>query len=321
MSASGRTAAGMIEAFLEAAVAERGARPNTVAAYARDLGDFAAFLAHRGATLDVIDRAGIETYLTALEAEGLGAATRARRLSAIRRFTAFALAEGWREDDPAVRLSGPRRARALPATLPPAAVERLIGAAAARVAAAEPGSARARSAVRDHCLVELLYAPGLRVSEAVALPREPAARGPETLVVLGKGGRRRMVALTPAARVTLKAWRTASDARGADFAASRWLFPARSPDAALSRLRAWEVLKDLAVHAGLDPATVSPHVLRHAFATHLLQGGADLRTIQTLLGHADIATTEIYTHGLDARARALVLEHHPLAAAGERSGD
>ncbi|MEL6266288.1 MAG: tyrosine recombinase [Pseudomonadota bacterium] len=303
---------GMIDAFLEAAIAERGAAPNTVAAYARDLADLAAFARPAGG-IAAIDRAGIERYLAALEAEGRAPATRARRLSAIRRFCRFALSEGWREDDPAARLSGPRPARRLPGTLDVAAVDRLLATAARRVAEARKDSAAERNAVRDHCLLELLYATGLRVSEAVGLPREPACRGPETLVVAGKGGRRRMVALTPAARAALSRWTAMSDARGPAFARSPWAFPARTPGTALSRLRAWEVVKALGVAAGLDPAGVTPHALRHAFATHLLEGGADLRAIQLLLGHADIATTEIYTHVLDARLQALVLAHHPLS--------
>ncbi|MEL6196401.1 MAG: tyrosine recombinase [Pseudomonadota bacterium] len=302
-----------IDAFLEAAIAERGASDNTVAAYARDLTDFAAYCAEDATTLRSVGRATIEAYLAALEAEGRAPATRARRLSAIRRFCRFALAEGWRQDDPAARLSGPRAPARLPGTLGETEVDRMLAVAAQRVGAAKPGTAAARAAVRDHCLIEMLYATGLRVSELVTLPREPASRGPESLSLRGKGGRHRVVVLTPAARGALRRWREVSDARGPAFARSRWLFAARTPDKPLSRLRAWEIVKRLAAEAGLDPATVSPHVLRHAFATHLLAGGADLRSIQLLLGHADIATTEIYTHVLDARMRALVLDHHPLS--------
>ncbi|MEL7349412.1 MAG: tyrosine recombinase [Pseudomonadota bacterium] len=310
----GTADAHLIEAFLEAAIAERGAAENTVAAYARDLTDFAAFARARGLSLATVGRVDIEAYLARAEAEGLATSTRARRLSAIRRFCRFALGEGWRKDDPAARLSGPRAARKLPGTLSAADVDALLAAAARRVTQAAEGSPTARNAIRDHCLLEMLYATGLRVTELVTLPREPAARGPETLSVTGKGSKERLVVLTPAARAALIRWRAVCDARGQAFARSPWLFPARTPDKPLSRLRAWEVVKTLAAAAGLDPAQVSPHVLRHAFATHLLAGGADLRSIQLLLGHADIGTTEIYTHVLDARMRALVLEHHPLAA-------
>ncbi|MEM9783797.1 MAG: tyrosine recombinase [Pseudomonadota bacterium] len=302
----------LIEAFLEAAVAERGAARNTVAAYARDLTDFAAHAADTGG-IAAADRAAIEAYVAGLEAAGLSAATRARRLSAIRRFSRFALSEGWRADDPTARLSGPRPQRNLPGTLSAEAVDRLLAAAASRVEKARRGSAAERNAIRDHALLELIYATGLRVSEAVGLPREPALSGPETLVVIGKGGKRRMVVLTPAARAALMRWREASDGRGRDFAHSPHAFPARTPGKALSRLSAWVIVKAVAAEAGLDPAGISPHGLRHAFATHLLEGGADLRAIQLMLGHADIATTEIYTHVLDARLRALVAEHHPLS--------
>ncbi|MEM6488759.1 MAG: tyrosine recombinase [Pseudomonadota bacterium] len=312
-SDAGPSDAAALDAFLEAAVAERGAAPNTVDAYARDLADVAATAQAAGTRLIAIDRAFIEAYLARLEAEGRAVATRARRLSAIRRFCRFALLEGWRGDDPAARLRGPAATKRLPVTLSAEDVDRLLAAAARRAADAPVGSPRARTAIRDHCLLEVLYATGLRVSEAVTLPREPAARGPETLVVVGKGGRGRLVVLTAQARAALCRWTAVSDARGPAFANSRWAFPARTPDAPLSRLRAWEIVKTLAAAAGLGPADVSPHALRHAFATHLLAGGADLRAIQTLLGHADIATTEIYTHVLDARLAALVHRHHPLA--------
>ncbi|MEM6973971.1 MAG: tyrosine recombinase [Pseudomonadota bacterium] len=302
-----------IEAFLEAAVAERGAAANTVAAYARDLSDFSAFAAGEGGMMGA-DRAMIEAYLAGLEASGLSASTRARRLSAIKRFTRFALSEGWREDDPTARLSGPRPSGRLPGTMTIEAVERMLSVAAERAARARSGSAAERNAIRDHALIELIYATGLRVSEAVGLPREPALSGPETLSVRGKGGKQRLVMLTPPARAALRRWREASDARGPAFCKSPHAFAARSPGQALSRLRAWEIVKALATAAGLDAAAISPHGLRHAFATHLLEGGVDLRSIQLMLGHADIATTEIYTHVLDARLRSLVAAHHPLAA-------
>ncbi|MEM7499483.1 MAG: tyrosine recombinase [Pseudomonadota bacterium] len=300
-----------IEAFLEAAIAERGAAANTVAAYARDLLAFSAHCRAAGRSLVAATRADVEDHLAALAAEGLSPATRARRLSAIRRFCRFALGEGWREDDPAARLSGPAKPRAVPHYLGPAQATAMLAEAARRAAAAKPGSARDVTALRDHTLLELLYATGLRVTELVSLPAEPAIRAPESLIVRGKGGRERRVPLTAPARAVLRAWAEMRPSPAGR--PSPWLFPARGAAGHLSRLRAWEVVKDLAAAAGLDPATVSPHTLRHAFASHLLEGGADLRIIQVLLGHADIATTEIYTHVLDARMKALVLERHPLA--------
>ncbi|MEO0427940.1 MAG: tyrosine recombinase [Pseudomonadota bacterium] len=300
-----------IEAFLEAAVAERGAAANTVAAYARDLLAFSADCRAAGRSLVTATRGDVEDHLAGLAAEGMSAATRARRLSAIRRFCRFALGEGWREDDPAARLSGPARPRAVPHYLGPKDAAAMLAAAAERAAKARPGSAKAVTTLRDHALLELLYATGLRVTELVSLPAEPAVRAPESLIVRGKGGRERRVPLTAPARAVLRAW--AEHRPLADGRSSPWLFPARGKAGHLSRLRAWEIVKDIAAAAGLDPSTVSPHTLRHAFASHLLEGGADLRIIQVLLGHADIATTEIYTHVLDARMKALVFDHHPLA--------
>ncbi|MEM6679680.1 MAG: tyrosine recombinase [Pseudomonadota bacterium] len=302
-----------IEAFLEAAIAERGAAANTVAAYARDLTAFAADCRAAGRRLTEARREDIEAHLASLAAEGRSAATRARRLSAIRRFCRFALLEGWREDDPAARLEGPKRSRPLPKTLSTTDAAALLAEAARRAAEAKPGSPRAARAVRDHCMLEILYATGLRVSEMVTLPAEPALRGPDSLIVRGKGGRERRVALTPPARAALAAWAPLRQPIEGHRTSLRFLFPARGIDGHITRLTAWNAVKSLAAGAGLDPSTVSPHTLRHAFASHLLEGGADLRAIQLLLGHADIATTEIYTHVLDARMRALVLEHHPLA--------
>ncbi|MEM9763749.1 MAG: tyrosine recombinase [Pseudomonadota bacterium] len=301
-----------IEAFLEAAVAERGAAANTVAAYARDLLAFSAHCRATGRGLVTATREDVERHLAALAEEGMSPATRARRLSAIRRFCRFALGEGWREDDPAARLSGPSRPRAMPHYLGAKDAAAMLAEAARRAATAKPESAKAVTSLRDHTMLELLYATGLRVTELVSLPAEPAIRAPESLLVRGKGGRERRVPLTAPARGMLRAWSERRPA-GADGKPSPWLFPARGQAGHLSRLRAWEIVKDIAAAAGLDPATVSPHTLRHAFASHLLEGGADLRIIQVLLGHADIATTEIYTHVLDARMKALVFDHHPLA--------
>ena len=305
-----------IEAFLEALAAERGAAGNTLAAYRRDLGHFGAWLADRGSGLAVAGRGEVEAYLSALEAEGLAAATRARRLSAIRQLFRFVLSEGWRADDPAGRIAGPRPARRLPGTLSVAEVDRLLAAARDR-----PGAEVRR--LRLLCLVELLYATGLRVSELVSLPAAAARGNPRMLLVTGKGGRERMVPLSAPAREALVAWLEARDAEEAErrqngARSSPWLFPSRGRAGHLTRVAFYQALKELAVAAGLDPAAISPHTVRHAFATHLLANGADLRAIQQLLGHADISTTEIYTHVLDERLKALVLEKHPLAQSTPR---
>ncbi|HUF86237.1 MAG TPA: tyrosine recombinase [Thermohalobaculum sp.] len=300
-----------IDAFLEALAAERGAAANTLAAYRRDLADFSAWLGRNGARLGAARRAEIEAYLGALEAAGLSPATRARRLSAIRQLYRFVLSEGWRADDPAVRIAGPRPLRRLPGTLSVDDVDRLLEAVRGR-----PGGQAKR--VRLACLVELIYATGLRVSELVSLPAAAVRGNPRMLLVRGKGGRERMVPLSEPAREALAAWLRLRDAaeagrREAGGRPSPWLFPSRGRQGHLTRIAFWQALKGLAAAAGLEPARLSPHTLRHAFATHLLANGADLRVIQLLLGHADISTTEIYTHVLDARLKALVLEKHPLA--------
>ena len=303
-----------IAPFLEALGAERGAAANTMAAYRRDLEHFTIWLRAAGADPERVERPEIEQYLAALEAEGLSPATRARRLSAIRQFYRFALSEGWRADDPAARIGGPRPVRKLPGTLSVAEVDDLLDAARTR-----PGSVAKRA--QRLCLMELLYATGLRVSELVSLPAASARGNPRMLLVTGKGGRERMVPLSDPAREALAAWLVIRDAieadrRGAGGRPSPWLFPSRGKLGHLTRVGFYHALKELAVAAGLDPTRVSPHTLRHAFATHLLANGADLRVIQQLLGHADVSTTEIYTHVLDERLKALVLEKHPLVRGG-----
>ena len=301
-----------VESFLEAMAAERGAARNTLLAYARDLQDFRDFA---GAGFLAADRGMVEAWLSDMEARGLGKATRARRLSAVRQFFRFAQSEGWREDDPAARIAGPGAARRLPRTLSEAEAEALLT-AARRV---RGGSEAARaSAVRTACLMELLYATGLRVSELCDLPVAAAKGDPRMILVRGKGGRERMVPLSPPAREALSAWLKVRGAQEAEAVKaggrpSPWLFPSRGASGRLTRVRMWQMVRDLAVAAGIDPARVSPHTLRHAFATHLLANGADLRAIQQLLGHADLSTTEIYAHVLDARLRELVLTRHPLA--------
>ncbi len=322
MTAAPARAEDWIATFLDARAAEAGAARNTLLAYGRDLIDFSAWLGRRGSSLAAAGRAEIEDYLVACDAAGLARTTRARRLASIRQLYRFALGEGWRPDDPAQRLRGPGRAPRLPRTLSEAEVGALLDAARSE---ARPRADRLRAT----CLMELLYATGLRVSELVGLPVAAVRGNPGMILVRGKGGKERLVPLTPAARDALAAWLAARDAaeaaaRAAGRPASRHLFPSRGAAGHLTRQGFFQLLRTLAVEAGLDPARVTPHVLRHAFATHLLAGGADLRVIQTLLGHADVATTEIYTHVLDARLKALVLEHHPLAReapAQEACGD
>ncbi len=303
--------AGWISGFLEAQAAELGAATNTQLAYGRDLKDFAGWLDRRGSDFGRADRAVIEAYLVDCDAQGLSRATRARRLSAIRQLYRFAFEEGWRADSPAIQIRGPGRDKRLPKTLDVPDVDRLL--AAARETGRSPADR-----LRNTCLMELLYATGMRVSELVSLPASAARGDPNMLLVRGKGDKERMVPLSPPARAALATWlaeRDATDekavAKGA--APSPFLFPSRGKSGHLTRHRFYLLIKELAVTGGVDPARVTPHTLRHAFATHLLANGADLRAIQTLLGHADISTTEIYTHVLDERLSELVLEHHPLA--------
>ncbi|GGL74788.1 site-specific tyrosine recombinase XerD [Wenxinia marina] len=302
-----RDDAGWISVFLEAQAAEAGAARNTLLAYGRDLKDAAGWLAHRRASFATAAQSDIEDYLVSCEAEGLSRATRARRLSAIRQLYRFAFDEGWRNDNPAIRLSGPGKDKRLPKTLTEDEATRLIDAAR-----------EGREAVRDTCLMELLYATGLRVTELVSLPVAAVRGDPRMLLVKGKGGKERMVPLSGPARAALAEWLIRRDAaedaaRAKGRPASRFLFPSTGREGHLTRHRFHALIKELAVRAGVSPAKVSPHTLRHAFATHLLAHGADLRAIQTLLGHADVSTTEIYTHVLDARLRELVTRHHPLA--------
>ncbi len=313
------TAARWISTFLEAQSAERDAARNTLLAYGRDLKDFAGWLAARGGTPETVDRATIEAYLVDCDAAGLSAATRGRRLSAIRQLFRFAYDEGWRGENPAAELRGPGRPGRLPRTLGEAEVTRLLD------AARRHGRSEAER-LRSTCLMELLYATGLRVSELVSLPLAAARGDPEMLLVRGKGNKERLVPLSRPARAALATWLAHRDAeeaaaRVAGRAPSRFLFPSRGQAGHLTRAGFHSLLKDLAVAAGLSPAAVSPHRLRHAFATHLLAGGADLRVIQTLLGHADISSTEIYTHVLEERLRAAVIDHHPLAADGRDTAD
>jgi len=292
------------EAFLEMLKAERGAAANTEAAYAADLRNLFAFIARRKQGPLTADTEALRAYLKSLDYVGMTPRTVARRLSVIRQFFRFLLAERLREDDPASTLDSPKLGRPLPKVLSRAEVDRLIEAGRSRDA--EDGG-------RMATLLEILYATGLRVSELVTLPLSAVERDPSVLVVRGKGGKERLVPLSDPARQAIAAWRQVRDGALADGETSRFLFPSRGRTGHLTRQRFAQLLKEAALAAGMDPARVSPHVLRHAFASHLLEGGADLRSVQLMLGHADIATTQIYTHVLDEKLRSLVQEKHPLA--------
>ncbi len=303
-----------VEAYLEMLAAERGAARNTLEAYRRDLEAFVAWAEAQGLLLAAIKPADVSRYLSAASTAGLAAASRARRLSAIRQFFKFLIAESVIALDPAQRVSAPRKQRTLPKTLNVAEVDRLIE-AARRHADGAHGVERVR-AVRLHCLLEMLYATGMRVSELVALPRATLEGDRRVLTIRGKGGRERLVPLNGAARTALDAYLGLGHDGSGDVAPmlpTRYLFASRSAEGHLTRQRFAQDLKVLAAEAGLDPERVSPHVLRHAFASHLLDRGADLRSVQQLLGHADISTTQIYTHVLEERLKRIVFEHHPLA--------
>jgi integrase/recombinase XerD len=289
--------------------AERAAAVNTLKAYAKDLADADAFLRRDGTDLAAASAEAIEAYFADMGARGLAPATAARRRAAVRQFYRFVLGERWRDDDPSRRVDAPKQGRPLPKVLSRAEVDALIGAAAAKDG---PG------ALRLACLIELIYASGLRVSEATSLTLAALARDPAYLIVRGKGGKERLAPLNGAARAAIKAYlavRATFLPKGAK--ANPWLFASRGKAARLTPRRFAQLLDEAARDAGVDPAKVSPHVLRHAFATHLLEGGADLRVVQTLLGHADIATTQIYTHVAESRLREVVETKHPLA---RRSG-
>ena len=302
----------LIARFVEAHAAELDAAQNTQLAYARDLRDYLDWLEAGGGTLLKADRARIEAYLVHCDSQGLARATRARRLAALRQFYRFAFEEGLRGDNPAIQIRGPGRSKRLPKTLSMAEVDALLEAARSH---GRTPSDRARTA----CMIELLYATGMRVTELVGLPAAAARGDPAMLLVRGKGGKERMVPLSPPARTALAGWLVLRDAEDESARkekrrpASPFLFPGRGKAGHMTRQNFFQLLKTLAAGAGIDPATVTPHVLRHAFATHLLENGADLRVIQVLLGHADLSTTEIYTHVLESRLKELVLTKHPLA--------
>jgi len=310
----------LIESFLEMIAAERGGAKNTIQAYARDLADYAARLSAIGKTPLDASSEDIRAYLKMLEKRGLKATSSARKLSSIRQFHRFLLAEGARGENPADIIEGPRRGRGLPKTLSIAEVDHLLKVSREGLEGGdlddgglEPGE-RLR-ALRTAGLIELLYATGLRVSELVALPKG-IARGNEPLIpIRGKGGRDRLAPISPAARAAIAAYRLELEKRQPGAAASPWLFPSDGESGHLTRQAFARDLKTCGAAAGISSARISPHVLRHAFASHLLQNGADLRVVQELLGHADIATTQIYTHVLDERMKAMVRDLHPLGDA------
>jgi integrase/recombinase XerD len=295
----------LIESFLEMMSAERGAARNTIDAYRRDLADYAGFLAGRGKSAPTAGREEIVAYLASLDAQGLAASSAARRLSALRQFHKFLCADQIRPDDPTRIVASPRARRALPKVLSVAEVDRLLVTAEAE-AVADVAEQKKESALRLYVLLELLYATGMRVSELVSLRRAAVMRDASYLTITGKGNKERIVPVNDRARDAIKAWLTT-------LPPGPWLFPAGGEDGYLSRQVFARDLKELAGRAGIASARVAPHVLRHAFASHLLQGGADLRVVQMLLGHADISTTQIYTHVLDEKLRTLVETHHPMA--------
>jgi integrase/recombinase XerD len=308
--------------FLDMVAAERGGAANTLAAYSRDLDDLTVHLADRKRTVATAATPDLRAYLASLAGRGFAASSVARRLSAIRQLYRFLYAEGHREDDPAAIIEGPKRGRPLPKILSVAEVDRLIATARQAAEAPEQPAPERLRARRLLCLLELLYATGLRISELVALPASAARRDDRMLIVRGKGGKERLVPLNSAAKAAMRDYLAAVAQRERDSerepgrdqprAPSKWLFASFGEAGHLTRQHAARELKELAVAAGLRAERVSPHVLRHAFASHLLQNGADLRVVQTLLGHADISTTQIYTHVLDERLKSLVRDLHPL---------
>ena len=306
----------LIELFLDMIASERGASRNTLDAYRRDLEDYAGFLAGRGRDAGAATTDEIRAYLAELSRRGLAATSVARRLSAVRQLHRFLYAEGKRDSDPAAVLEGPRRGRPLPKVLSVAEVTRLIAGAHAAVAAKDTSAVETLRAARLACLLEVLYATGLRVSELIALPAGAARADAETINVRGKGNKERLVPLGDAARRAMRVYldlRAAAKGKKGAIGEQRWLFPSFGESGHVTRQHVARELKALAVSIGTDPGKMSPHVLRHAFASHMLQNGADLRVVQQLLGHADVSTTQIYTHVLDERLKSLVRDLHPLS--------
>lgn len=307
----------LIDLFIDMLAAEQGAGANTIDAYRRDLTDFSEFLGHRGQDFTGAETQMLRDYLADLDARGFKSSSVARRLSAMRHLFRFLLTERIRSDDPAAVLSGPKRGRGLPKVLSIADVDRLLSHAKALADAPGASASQRLRAMRLYCLLEVLYATGLRVSELVSLPRSAARRDTRMIVVRGKGNKERLVPLNEASRRAMADYLEASEApkpsAGKSPPASKWLFPSFGESGHLTRQHFARDLKEVAAAAGLAPRLVSPHVLRHAFASHLLHNGADLRIVQTLLGHTDISTTQIYTHVVEERLKSLVRDLHPLA--------
>jgi integrase/recombinase XerD len=317
MRSSKTSDAKLTNLFLDMLAAEQGAGDNTLDAYRRDLTDFSEFLARNGQNFAGAETQGLRDYLADLDARGFKSSSVARRLSAMRHLFRFLLNERIRSDDPAAILSGPKRGRGLPKVLSISDVDRLLARAKALSEAPEASVPQRLRAMRLYCLLEVLYATGLRVSELVALPRSAARHDARMIVVRGTGNKERLVPLNEASRQAMADYLAAMEAlkpekkKGA--ASSKWLFPSFGESGHLTRQHFARDLKELAATAGLSPRLVSPHVLRHAFASHLLHNGADLRIVQTLLGHTDISTTQIYTHVVEERLKSLVRDLHPLA--------
>ncbi len=307
----------LINLFLDMLAAEQGAGVNTLDAYRRDLTDFSEFLSSSGQNFASAETQGLRDYLADLDARGFKSSSVARRLSAMRHLFRFLLNERIRSDDPAAILSGPKRGRGLPKVLSISDVDRLLTRAKALTEAPEASALQRLRAMRLYCLLEVLYATGLRVSELVALPLSASRRDARMIVVRGKGNKERLVPLNEASRRAmadyLAAMEALKEAKKKNAGVSKWLFPSFGESGHLTRQHFARDLKELAASAGLAPRLVSPHVLRHAFASHLLHNGADLRIVQTLLGHTDISTTQIYTHVVEERLKSLVRDLHPLA--------
>jgi len=295
----------LLENFLEMQVVERNAALNTIAAYRRDLEDFSGYINREKGQFATVPAKTVQTYIHSLDAQGLSSATQARRLSALKQFFSFLLAEGVRRDDPAMNIDAPKAARRLPKYLSIQQVDTLLAGCAGETC----------EAIRMSALLQLLYATGMRVSELVSLAFPPMAADENFLVIIGKGNKERLVPVNEAAKKALAAYLGIRRHYLKDDAHSPWLFPSRGRQGHLTRQRFGQLLKALALDVGVPPAAVSPHVLRHAFASHLLANGADLRSLQKMLGHADISTTQIYTHVLSERLINLVNTRHPLASA------
>jgi integrase/recombinase XerD len=301
----------LIGLFLDMLAAERGGAKNTLAAYAHDLADYSAELGAASRSIANARTDDLRAYLGSLSKRRFAASSVARRLSAIRQLYRFLYAEGRRADDPSAIIEGPKRGRTLPKVLSIAEVDRLLAAARADIDKTDQPKLERLRAARLACLIEVLYATGLRVSELVALPVSAAARNARMLIVRGKGNKERLVPLNEAAKAAMRDYLALLSETGRQ-QNTKWLFPSFGEAGHLTRQHFARELKALAAAAGLRSAQVSPHVLRHAFASHLLHNGADLRVVQTLLGHADISTTQIYTHVLEERLKSLVRDLHPL---------